>query len=212
MTLPMAQSFPPHATMRSGGGSSAVFWIVGGLIAAIGLVGVVGAGVFFYVMRGGAASTVAAPAATVTAPAAAAPPAIATVSAARPVGGGPLPAAPSAKPAPEPAAPAAPAKAGGVRISSPKIIGELRQDAFMALAARARPAIEQCNPDHRVLVVKVDVMIANKKITIAEPSVNTNPGDPVIARCVANSLKDAQSAAFAPGNSGIYQEAQFSWQ
>ena len=81
----------------------------------------------------------------------------------------------------------------------------------MALASRARPAIEQCNPDRRSLTVKVDVMIGLKKITIAQPSVNTNPGDPLIARCVAQSLKDAQSAAFTPGDSGIYQEAQFSW-
>jgi hypothetical protein len=99
-----------------------------------------------------------------------------------------------------------------VRISPPRIIGDLRQDAFMSLAGRARPAIEQCNPDRRAIVVKVDVMIGNKKISIAQPAVNTNPGDPLIARCVANSLKDAQSAAFTPGDSGIYQEAQFSWQ
>lgn len=82
----------------------------------------------------------------------------------------------------------------------------------MSLAGRARAAIDQCNPDRRPLVVKVDVMIALKKITAAQPSVNTNPGDPVIARCVAQSLKDAQSASFTPGESGIYQEAQFSWQ
>lgn len=82
----------------------------------------------------------------------------------------------------------------------------------MALAGRARPAVEQCNPDRRPLVVKVDVMIGDKRITIAQPSVNTNPGDPLIARCVAQSLKDAQFAGFAPGESGIYQEAQFSWQ
>ena len=82
----------------------------------------------------------------------------------------------------------------------------------MTLAGRARPAVEQCNPDRRHLVVKVDVMIGNKKITIAQPSVNTNPGDPLIARCVAQSLKDAQFAGFTPGDSGIYKEAQFSWQ
>ena len=66
--------------------------------------------------------------------------------------------------------------------------------------------------DLRALVIKVDVMIGNKRITIAQPSVNTNPGDPLIARCVAQSLKDAQGASFAPGDSGIYQEAQFTWQ
>ncbi len=82
----------------------------------------------------------------------------------------------------------------------------------MALAARARGGIEGCNPDRKAVVVKVDVMIGNKKISLAQPSVNTNPGDPLIARCVAQSLRDAQSASFAPGDSGIYQEAQFTWQ
>ena len=82
----------------------------------------------------------------------------------------------------------------------------------MTLAGRARPAIDQCNPDRRALVVKVDVMIGNKKITIAQPSVNASSGDPAVARCVAQSLRDAQFAGFTPGDSGIYKEAQFSWQ
>jgi hypothetical protein len=55
-------------------------------------------------------------------------------------------------------------------------------------------------------------MIANKKITIAQPTPNASQGDPQIARCVAQSLRDAQSASFSPGESGIYKDAQFSWQ
>ena len=196
------------------------------------LVVIVGAGMAFFLMRPSATTATATPAepATAATTVAVGPAATgAAAPAARPVAGGPSPAATPAKPGAAPApgpttvpatpgapvAPVAPAPAakvtGSVRISPPRIVGDLRQDAFMTLAGRARPAVEQCNPDRRALTVKVDVMIGDKKITIAQPSVNTNPGDPVIARCVAQSLKDAQSAAFAPGSSGIYQEGQFTW-
>jgi|GEM_PF-2848959 len=223
---------PQYPPARSSG--SMVPWIVAAVAIVLVLVVMVGAGAAFYVMRPRAstATATATPAepATVATTAAVNPAAPgAAAPAARPVAGGPSPAATSAKPGAAPApgpttaptapgAPVAPAPAapaakvtGSVRISPPRIVGELRQDAFMALAGRARPAIEQCNPERRALTVKVDVMIGDKKITIAQPSVNTNPGDPLIARCVAQSLKDAQFAAFAPGSSGIYQEAQFSW-
>ena len=233
------QGHPSQHAPRSSGGSPVVLWLVGGLVVLIGAVAVIGAGVVFYVTRAASPTpAAAAPAATVTAsppadppPAAASPPARAVAGgtspgaaatarqggatpapAPVPVPGPPAPGGPAPTPAPGAPGLVAPGKAGSVRISPPRIVGELRQDAFMTLAARARPAIEQCNPDRRVLVVKVDVMIGDKKITIAQPSVNTSPGDPLIARCVAQSLKDAQSAAFAPGASGIYQEAQFTWQ
>jgi len=118
-------------------------------------------------------------------------------------------AAPPAAPAPAPEAPAR--AAGGPKISAPKIVGALRQDAFFALAGRARPGIDQCNGDRAAISVRVDIMIANNKITIAQPSVVTNPGDPTIARCAAQAFKDAQFAGFAPGDSGIYQAAEISW-
>ncbi len=199
---PMQLQTVPSA---STGSSSALMWVIGGLVLFIGLLGVGGAVVYVLVLRAPEAAVAtgptAAPPATVAAPATA----VAPIA--------PAPAQPVARGgAAGPVAPAAGGKVGNVRIAPPKIIGELRQDQFMALAGRARGAIEQCNPDRRALVIKVDVMIGNKRITIAQPSVNTNPGDPLIARCVAQSLKDAQGASFAPGDSGIYQEAQFTWQ
>ena len=228
-------AMPPYAMQQptvqsaSSGSSSVALWVVGGLVLVIAVVGVAGAGLFLFMGRSAAAPVAAAPAApaetAATAAPAAAPPPPAALPAGRPIAGGASPVpkpgvVPVPGPAPSPASPPSPAapaavpggKVGNVRISPPRIVGELRQDAFMSLAGRARGAIEQCNPDRKAVVVKVDVMIGNKKITIAQPAVNTNPGDPLIARCVAQSLKDAQSASFTPGDSGIYQEAQFTWQ
>lgn len=221
---------PSQAPAASSNGSL-VPLLIGGLIVAVLLVGIIGLGGLFYMTRGGGAAAAAtaptaAPTETAAAGAAATAPGAATAApagkpASRPGSGGPsLPGAPPKPAAAAPSAPSAPASPsdapakvnGSVRISPPRIVGELRQDAFMTLAGRARPAVEQCNPDRRPLAVKVDVMIGDKKITLAQPSVNTNPGDPQIARCVAQSLKDAQFAGFAPGSSGIYQEAQFTWQ
>ena len=233
-------SYPPpgmHAlqgmhTVQSAstGSSSTMMWVVGGLVLLLGFLGVGGAVVYILVVRAPDAAVATAPTVATAAPPAtiAAAPTVATPGApqaAQPVARAgvapkvqpgapaiaPEPATPVA-PVPSPAAPAANGKVGNVRISPPRIIGDLRQDQFMSLAARARGGIEGCNPDRKAGVVKVDVMIGNKKITIAQPSVNTNPGDPLIARCVAQSLKDAQGASFAPGDSGIYQEAQFTWQ
>jgi eukaryotic-like serine/threonine-protein kinase len=228
---PPFASAPPYAPppAKSSNGPL-VPLLVGGLVVAVLLVGIIGLGALFYVTRG-AGVTAAAPAVappevatagTAAAATAAAPAAPPGKPGARPAAGGPSPAATPAKPGAAPVAPTTPAPAatpdapakvtGNVRISPPRIVGDLRQDAFMTLAGRARPAVEQCNPDRRPLAVKVDVMIGDKKITLAQPSANTNPGDPQIARCVAQSLKDAQFAGFTPGASGIYQEAQFSWQ
>ncbi len=230
-TLPMpspqpAYSYPPpQVAPQTSSGGSLVPWLVGALVLVVVLIGVVGIGALFFFTRSSAeTATATAPTAAPPAPAApnGGPTPAATSTTAPGARGGPaspaanppkLGVAPVPGPAPAPATPDAPAKvAGAVRISAPQIVGDLRQDAFMTLAGRARPAVEQCNPDRRPLVVKVDVMIGNKKITIAQPSVNTNPGDPLIARCVAQSLKDAQFPGFAPGDSGIYKEAQFSWQ
>ena len=197
---PMQMGVPTAKT----GGSSVMLWLAGAVVIVIGAVIVVGVGAYLYVARNETAS-----AATAAPPApAVAPPATATTTAPA------SPAAPSPKggklagPTPPPGGKAT----SGVRIGPPRIVGELRQDAFFALANRAKPQIEACNADKRAIVIKVDVMIGDKKITIAQPSVNENPGDPIIARCIANSLKDAQSPAFQPGDSGIYAEGTFTWQ
>ena len=210
---PQMQSGVPTA---KSGGSSVMWWLLGAVVVVFGALIVVGVGTYLYIARDGA--TAAAATAPPAAPAVAPPPATATTPAAPaapPKGGklaGPTPVAPGQPPAPAPA-PAPGGKAtGAVKIGPPRIVGELRQDAFFGLANRARPAIEACNADKRAIVIKVDVMIGDKKISIAQPSVNDNPGDPIIARCIANSLKDAQSPAFQPGDSGIYAEGTFTWQ
>ncbi len=238
LPAPGMQSMPTvQSTGASTGSSSTMMWVVGGLVLLLGFLGVGGAVLYVLVVRVPDATVASAPTAasappaatvaaapTVATPAApAAAPTVARAGGAGPVAPKPQPGSPaiapdpSPSPAPAPVAPATPppaanGKVGNVRISPPRIVGDLRQDQFMALAARARGGIEGCNPDRKAVVVKVDVMIGNKKITIAQPSANTNPGDPLIARCVAQSLRDAQSASFAPGDSGIYQEAQFAWQ
>ncbi len=227
---PMQQHPPQIAQAASTGSSTAMMWVIGGLVLFIGFLGVGGAVLYVLVLRvpdaavaarptvappATAPATVAAPAVAPNAPAAAQPVARAGAAAAVQPKPGAAPSVPdpsSPSPGAPAPAPAAGGKVGNVRISPPQIVGELRQDQFMSLAGRARSAIEQCNPDRRALVIKVDIMIGNKRITIAQPSVNTNPGDPLIARCVAQSLKDAQGASFAPGDSGIYKEAQFTWQ
>ncbi len=215
---------PPDEPRRSTS-PGIVPWLVGALVLVVGVVGVVGvgAGALVYIRTRRAPSSAPPPApqadASGTLPPSAAPAVAvspsASIASARPpppqgkTGVAPVPATISSVPTTATATPAA--GVGSVRISPPRIVGELRQDAFMMLASRARSAVEQCNPDRRAIVIKVDLMIGNKKITIAQPSVNTNPGDPLIARCVAQSLKDAQFSGFAPGDSGIYQEAQFTW-
>lgn len=94
---------------------------------------------------------------------------------------------------------------------APKIVGQLRQDAFMDLVDRAKPALEKCNYDKTKRTVRVDVHVAFQKITLAVPAVNEDHGELDVARCCANALKDAQWAGFKPGESGIYSSVKITW-
>jgi serine/threonine-protein kinase len=203
-TLPMhtphparAQHPPPQPPGAPRLGRSRGPWIVAGVVVTLALAGVVGTGAALRVAgRTAAAAPPPDPATTATA---------ASPSATPPTPG-------DAPGATAPELPAAAAKTGGVVVSPPRIVGELRLDTVMTLAAHARPAIERCNPDRRSLAVRVDLMVGNRQISLVQPSLNTIPSDVRIARCVAQSLKDAHSAVtFAPGESGIYQAMQFSW-
>jgi hypothetical protein len=58
--------------------------------------------------------------------------------------------------------------------------------------------------------VRIDLLVSSNKITIAQASPGANPGDPGVARCAAQAMRDAQFDGWAPG-SGIYKEAPITW-
>jgi hypothetical protein len=116
------------------------------------------------------------------------------------------------KPTPTQCASPSPAP-GGVRASfSPgNMVGELRQDGFLALAERARGNIDACNPDKKRITVRFDMHVHDNEIGLVRDAVNDPPGDVKMAKCCAYAIRDAQHAGQKLGEHGIYSSAEVTW-
>jgi hypothetical protein len=74
--------------------------------------------------------------------------------------------------------------------------------AFTALTARATPRARACRAS-RHMVVHTDLFVQpTGEITIVRPA-KTNTGDPDVAQCVGQAIKDAGAAGWSPGEGGI---------
>ena len=91
------------------------------------------------------------------------------------------------------------------------MVGELRQDGFLALAERARASIDGCNPDKKRITVRFDMHVHDHKISLTRDAVNDPPGDVKIAKCCGNAMKDAQYTGQKLGEHGIYSSAEVTW-
>ena len=91
------------------------------------------------------------------------------------------------------------------------MVGELRQDGFLALAERARGNIDACNPDKKRITVRFDMHVHDNKIGLVRDAVNDDPGDVKMAKCCAYAIRDAQFAGQKIGEHGIYSSAEVTW-
>jgi hypothetical protein len=81
---------------------------------------------------------------------------------------------------------------------------------FTTLAARARPAIQACNPTRTPRHANIDVFVNHGNIGMVIPT-SEDAGDKETARCVAGALKAASSPAFGKDEDGIFKRATFRW-
>jgi serine/threonine-protein kinase len=185
--------------------SSALPWIAAGLAGLLAVIALAVTGGLFYLGRERVPDTpkpVAAPSPSTK------PTATATATPiTKPT------ATPTASPRPTPTTPPPPPAPGPVKavFGPPRIVGDLRQDGYFELAEHARARLDQCNPDRTPRTVRFDMHVHDNKITLTRDSVNDDPGDPTVASCCGQAMRDAQWPAQRLGADGIYSSASVTW-
>lgn len=186
----------PHA-----GSSSPLPWIAAALAGLLAVVALAVTGGLFYLGREQREQDAPKPVAATS------PPPTVAVTSASPI----VTTTSTSKATSPPPAPPGPAGAVKAFFSPGNMVGELRQDGFLAIAERARGTIDACNPDRKRITVRFDMHVHENKIGLVRDAVNDPPGDVKMAKCCAYAIRDAQFAGQKIGSNGIYSSAEVTW-
>lgn len=91
----------------------------------------------------------------------------------------------------------------GVQLHHPQLVGQLAPGPIEAALRAAQPGMATCRQPGQAVRVRLEAHVSFNQLTSVGPAA-TNQGTISAARCVAEQLRRAVPAGWAPGNAGVF--------